>query len=150
MSGKVWNYVYSSENQLVQAELFEGTIKLKSIEYFYDVMGRRIKKAVQNLQNGSNVVRKYVYDSSEIIAELDEDNNVLARYTHSGLRTDDVLAADISSEGVNRGLATQAGSYFYLKDGLGSIQSVVTDSGSLVQRYIYSSFGLEIMAAISN
>lgn len=70
-----------------------------------------------------------------------EDGSVLARYTHSGLRTDDVLAVDISSSGVSRGLASQSGSYFYLKDGLGSIQAITTESGNLVQRYIYSSFG---------
>lgn len=141
MSGRVWNYSYSSENQMIQAELFEGTAKLKSVHYFYDVMGRRIKKSVQDLQNSTSLDRKFIYDSSEIIAELDENGSVLVRYTHSGLRTDDVLAADISSSGVFRGLASQSGSYFYLKDGLGSVQAITTDSGNLVQRNIYSSFG---------
>lgn len=141
MSGKVWNYSYSSENQMTQAELFEGTTKLKSVRYFYDVMGRRIKKIVQDLQNSTSFERKFVYDSSEIIAELDEDSNILARYTHSGLRTDDVLAAEISPSGVSSGLASQSGSYFYLKDGLGSINAITTETGNIVQRYIYSSFG---------
>ncbi|MFP5386456.1 MAG: hypothetical protein ACLGHN_10280, partial [Bacteriovoracia bacterium] len=85
--------------------------------------------------------RKYAYDSSEIIAELDEDNNVLATYTHSGLRTDDVLSADITEDGVSRGLATASGTYMYLKDGLGSVQAITDEAGNLVQRYIYSSFG---------
>lgn len=141
MSGKVWNYAYSSENQLIQAELYEGTGKLKSAQYFYDLMGRRIKKSVQDFVNSSSFSRKYIYDSSEIIAELDEDGSVLARYTHSGLRTDDVLASEITSTGVSSGLASQSGTYFYLKDGLGSIQAITTESGNLVQRYVYSSFG---------
>lgn len=54
MSGKVWNYAYSSENQMIQAELYEGTNKIKSIQYFYDVMGRRIKKSVHDVQNATS------------------------------------------------------------------------------------------------
>lgn len=104
-------------------------------------MGRRIKKHVQDLVSSTSFSRKYVYDSSEIIAELDETNSVLARYTHSGLRTDDVLTTEITSDGVSRGLASVAGSYIYLKDGLGSVQAITTDAGNLVQRYVYSSFG---------
>jgi len=34
-----------------------------------------------------------------------------------------------------------SGTYHYLKDGLGSVTGVTTDTGSLVQRYVYSSFG---------
>ena len=42
LSGKVWNYIYSSENQLVQADFYEGSVKLKSLEFSYDPQGRRI------------------------------------------------------------------------------------------------------------
>ncbi|MFP5387571.1 MAG: RHS repeat domain-containing protein, partial [Bacteriovoracia bacterium] len=141
MSGRVWNYVYNSENQMTEASLFEGTSKLKTVSFFYDAFGRRVKKAVEDFQNNKIYSRKYGYDSSEIIAELDEDNNVLATYTHSGLRTDDVLSADITEDGVSRGLATASGTYLYLKDGLGSVQAITDEAGNLVQRYIYSSFG---------
>lgn len=135
---------------MIQAELFDGTSKLKSVQYFYDALGRRIKKSVQDLAQATSHSRKYVYDSSEIIAELDEDNSVLARYTHSSLRTDDVLSAEITSDGVARGYASVSGSYLYLKDGTGSIEMITTDTGNIIQRFIYSSYGklLKIVDAI--
>ncbi|MCO4755929.1 MAG: hypothetical protein KC478_15725, partial [Bacteriovoracaceae bacterium] len=81
--------------------------------------------------------RKYAYDGQEILAEFDENDAALAVYTHSTLRTDDVLAADIRS---NK-LANQTGSYFYLKDAIGSVVDVTDANGNLIQHYAYSSFG---------
>ncbi len=141
MSGKVWNYSYSSENQLMEASFYEGRTRIRTVGFTYDALGRRVKKSVDDAQAGTSYERRYAYDSSEIIAELDESNIVLATYTHSGLRTDDVLAVEISQEGASRGLASAPGKYLYLKDGLGSVQAITTESGQLVQRYIYSSFG---------
>ena len=141
LSGKVWNYVYSSENQMIKAEFYEGVTKLKEIEFNYDPQGRRVRKYVHDIQANAEFERRYAYDGSEIIAELDENNNVLARYTHSGLRTDDVLGVEITSAGVSRGLAAASGDYIYLKDSLGSVQAITNSSGNIIQRYVYSSFG---------
>lgn len=141
LNGKVWNYSYSSENQMVLVEFFDGSTKLKSVSFTYDVQGRRIKKSVDDIQNSVNYERKYIYDGPEIIAELNEDNSVLAKYTHSGLRTDDVLSVEVTSAGVAKGYAPSVGSYNYLKDGLGSIQAIASSSGNIIQRYVYSSFG---------
>jgi hypothetical protein len=45
--------------------------------------------------------RNYAYDSYEIIAETDELDRVLGVYTHSAMRTDDVLSQLIlKSDGV--------------------------------------------------
>ncbi len=54
-----------------------------------------------------------------------------------------MLAVDIKSTK----LASTIGSYFYLKDALGSVVDVTDDSGNLIQHYAYSSFGkiLKIM-----
>ena len=141
LTGKVWTYIYSSENQLKLAELYDGTTKIKSVAFGYDFQGRRVKKSVQDVQNGTAYERRYAYDGNEIIAELDENNSVLARYTHSGLRTDDVLSVEISSAGVSRGLASSTGDFSYLKDGLGSVNAIADSGGNVVQRYVYSSFG---------
>ena len=140
-SGKVWNYIYSSENQLVQADLFEGATKKMSLEFSYDPQGRRVRKYVHDFQTNSEYERRFAYDGGEIIAELDEGNNVLARYTHSGLKTDDVLGVEITNAGVSKGLSTTSGDFIYLKDGLGSIQAITDSTGNIVQQYHYSSYG---------
>ncbi|MFY7993710.1 MAG: RHS repeat domain-containing protein [Bacteriovoracaceae bacterium] len=69
------------------------------------------------------------------------------RYTHSGMRTDDVLSMDVTSYGVSKGIAQAAGSYFFHKDGLGSVIEITNSSGNIIQHYVYSSFGkiLKIM-----
>jgi RHS repeat-associated protein len=86
--------------------------------------------------------RRYAYDGQEILFEYDGSNNLLARYTHSMLTTDDVLAVNVTPSGVNAGLAQGSGTYQYLKDGQGTITDVTTNSGGKIQHYIYSAFGI--------
>jgi len=72
-AGKVQNFVYSSENQLVSIEWFENNSSVKKVEYSYDALGRRVVKKVRNGTGNLILARKYVYDGQEVIAELDED-----------------------------------------------------------------------------
>ncbi|MBL7663506.1 MAG: hypothetical protein JNM93_00120 [Bacteriovoracaceae bacterium] len=134
-TGNFTNYTYSSENQLIKIEVFELNNLVKDIEYTYDALGRRVEKKVND-----TFIRRYAYDGQEIIAEYNGNNQILAKFTHSSLRTDDVLAVDITNDGVTEQLASQSGSYNYLKDGLGSITSIQRGS-SIVQNYSYSSYG---------
>ena len=100
-----------------------------------------MSKKVTNSSGAITLQRKYIYDGQEIIAELDENDSTLIRYTHSGQRTDDVLAMDVTSSGVSRGVASSSGTFYFLKDGLGSIIDIANSSGNIVQHYAYSSFG---------
>lgn len=128
---KVTNYTHNSQNQLIKIEEYEGINVAKETSYFYDVIGRRIQKThTDHNVNTNSFERKFQYDGDEILTELDEDNNVKSIFTHSGLRTDDVLAVDKSGT-----------SYFYLKDHLGTVSDIIDSSGSLVQHYVYSPFG---------
>jgi RHS repeat-associated protein len=137
-NSNVTNYTYNSENQLVKIEVFENSSMIKTSEYFFDALGRRIRKKITDHQDSAkSYSRKFIYDGQEILAELDEDNTTLAVFTHSTLRTDDVLAVDVKDSK----MASQTGSYFYLKDALGSIIDIVDNSGNLKQHYVYSSFG---------
>ena len=138
LNGNFKNLSYSSENQLIKIEQYKSNALIKTSQYFYDALGRRMRKNIIDHQNSNNSFeRKFIYDGQEILAELDGNNNTLGVYTHSTLRTDDVLAVDVQ----NTKLANQVGSYFYLKDGLGSVIDIVDGSGNLVQHYAYSSFG---------
>ena len=138
-TGRVQNFVYNSENQLVQIDFHDNGLTTKQIFFTYDALGRRVKKRI--LENNSEVVRKYVYDANEVIAILNDENDVLVKYTHSGLRTDDVLSMQVTTDGVNAGVAQNSGTFQFVKDGLGSIIDVVDSSGTKVQHYSYSSFG---------
>ena len=138
MTGNFKNLHYSSENQLIKIETFESNNKIKEVDYFYDALGRRSRKVVQDLQNAANNdERQYVYDGQEILAELDGSDNTLAVFTHSTLRTDDTLAVDVKDTRI----ANSTGTYYYFKDALGSIVDIANSAGSIVQHYAYSSFG---------
>ncbi len=128
---KVTNYIHNSENQLINIKEYNGTSVINETKYYYDAVGRRIRKEHFDYNNSANAfTRKYQYDNQEILFELDGSNNLLSTFTHSGLRTDDVLSVD------------KAGiSYFYLKDHLGTVNDIIDGFGNLVQHYVYSSFG---------
>ncbi|MDZ4660039.1 MAG: RHS repeat-associated core domain-containing protein [Pseudomonadota bacterium] len=146
-TGEVTKYSYSSENQLIKIEYSASLSSQahKSIDYTYDALARRIEKKVvdQNflLDTGKTFTRKYAYDGQEVLLEFDGTNSLLARYTHSTLRTDDVLSVNISSAGVAQKLAQSSGTYFFLKDSIGTTTDIIDGGGNVVQRYAYSAFG---------
>lgn len=141
-SDKVVQYIYSSENQLIQIKWYNGTTLTKEATYSFDALGRRVQKEIVDHQNLSkSFTRRFVYDGNEVLAQLDESNNALSVYTHSTLRTDDVLAVDVTSEGKNNDIAVSDGSFYHLKDGLGSITLLTSSAGNSVQRLKYNIFG---------
>jgi RHS repeat-associated protein len=95
-----------------------GTVTFK-----YDPFGRRVQKS------GPGGTVDYLYDGANILQEVDQSGNVLARYTH-GPMVDEPLAE----------LRSGTTSY-YQRDGLGSVSSLSTAAGSLTNTYSYDSFG---------
>tara|TARA_B110001454_G_scaffold173944_1_gene165312 strand:- start:2463 stop:10619 length:8157 start_codon:yes stop_codon:yes gene_type:complete len=142
---KSHHYQYSSLNQLVKVQIMSGSIgslaTIQEISYAYDVLGRRMQKTVRNFSNSSTYTRKYAYNGSNIIAEYDGNNGLLAKYSHSPLSADDILAAEITDQGVLAGLSAQPGVFHYLKDHLNSVTEIADANGSVIQKYEYSSYG---------
>ncbi|MCJ8277707.1 MAG: hypothetical protein MJK18_12760, partial [Bdellovibrionales bacterium] len=141
-------YEYSSENQLMRVRFYENILSTnakKSVDYYYDGLGRRMKKVVVDNDNLSDkrktYTRQYAYDQDEMYLEFDEESNLLARYVHSNLRTDDTLAVEVTTDGVDAQLAPSTGTFTFLKDSIGSITHIANESGEVVQKHEYSSFG---------
>ena len=142
LSGLVHNYSYTSENQLKHVTIYEGTTLIKEMHLTYDVLGRRVKKQFMDTQNPSkSFEHRYVFDGDEMLGIYDVDNNLLARYTQSGMRTDDTLGVEITTAGAAAGLAAYPGQFHFLKDSLGTITDITDNLGIVIQRYSYSSFG---------
>jgi RHS repeat-associated protein len=144
----VENYIYNSQNRMIGYENYIDGVLTKSANYYYDALGRRMRKEVEDHQNSSsNHIRDFLYDGHEVIAQTDGNSNTLAHYTHSTLGTDDMLAVEFTSDGVTAGVSKQQGEFYYVKDGLGSVVAIADVSGQLVQQYRYSSFGelLEVL-----
>ena len=124
-TGELQYYYWDTENQLTKIEWRASAmgVPTKTVLYTYDVLGRRIEKDV----NG--VVTRFLYDNEDIIAEYDGNNNLIASFTH-GPGIDEPLAMHKNGQ-----------DYFYHADGLGSVVGLSNSSGSIVQHYVYGSFG---------
>jgi len=85
--------------------------------------GRRMQKS--SLSETTN----YVYDGANSIEEVDQSGNILARYAQ-GAGIDEALAE----------LRSGTTSY-YEEDGLGSVTSLSSSTGTLANTYTYDAFG---------
>ena len=145
-NGISYAFEYSALNQLKKATVTSSPLGgsiLKEISYKYDPVGRRILREVtDNVDSSKSKTQKYYYDGSNILAELDADNNLVASYTHSPLRADDILGARFTSSAVNQGLAESAGYAYYLKDHLNSVNEITNANGDVIQKMDYSAFGV--------
>ena len=113
-------YAWDFENRLTSVTLpgSGGTVSFK-----YDPLGRRIEKS------SSATTSVFAYDADNLIEEANSSGGVVARYAQTD-NIDEPLAM-LRSSGTN----------YYEADGLGSITSLASGTGSLVQTYTYDSFG---------
>ena len=116
-SGK--SYSWDFENRLTQVvNPGVGTTTFR-----YDPFGRRIQKS------GPLGSTNHLYDGSNLLEEIDNSGNVLARYTQ-GTGIDQPLTE----------LRSGTSSY-YQQDAIGSVTSLSNSSGALANTYTYDSFG---------
>jgi RHS repeat-associated protein len=119
-SGK--SYTWDFENRLTQVVVpGTGTVTFK-----YDPFGRRVQKS------GPSGTVNYLYDGENLLEEIDQIGNLLARYTQVN-QMDEVLAELRSST-----------SSYYQGDGLGTVTALSNSTGALANTYTYSSFGKPI------
>ncbi|MFP5491655.1 MAG: RHS repeat-associated core domain-containing protein [Bacteriovoracia bacterium] len=142
LNGAVYNFKYTSENQLKSIQIFEAAELKKELHFYYDVLGRRIKKQViDHNEAQKSFTHKFAYDGQDVIAVFNENDELMARYTHSGMRMDDVLGVEVTNAGVDGGMANSSGKFYFLKDVMGTITDIIDAAGVVVQRYSYSAFG---------
>jgi RHS repeat-associated protein len=91
--------------------------------YKYDPAGRRVEK------NVGGTITRFIYDGPNILAILDENNNLLALFTHG--------------PGIDSPLIMRKGTqdYFYHADALGNVVALTDSSANIVETYEYSAFG---------
>jgi len=115
-------YKYDALGNLVSVRLPDGTY----IEYVIDGQNRRVGKKVNGV-----LVKRWLYGNQlNIVAELDNADNVVSRFVY-GTR------ANTPDYMIKAGVA-----YRIISDHLGSVRLVVnTTNGTVVQRMDYDEFG---------
>jgi len=113
-------YTFNSRNQLAHYEqLDENNQTIKTLDFTYDGLGRRVSKT----EDG--VIQKYLYDGDDIIAILDESNNIVATLVYA-----DKVDMPLS-------ITNKNGTYYYHHDYQGSIVALTDSSGTVVESFTY-------------
>lgn len=81
---------------------------------------------------------EFIYDQEDILAEVDEANQVVAGYLH-GPGIDNVIAMVRDVNGNRKFEDSEI--FYYTKDHLGSVKELTDKDGKVVQRYRYSAYG---------
>jgi RHS repeat-associated protein len=123
-SSSTTSYTWDYENRLTSVVLpgSGGTATFK-----YDPFGRRIQKTFT--QGSTTTTTNYVYDGNNSVQDVDQNGNLLARYTET-LTIDEPVAE-------SRGGTTS----YYETDGLGSVTTLSNAAGALANTYTYDSYG---------
>lgn len=96
------------------------------VSYDYDVLNRLTSRT-----DSSGTVH-YIYDGHHVIADLDENENLLRTYTY-GQGIDAIQSMTAYDAETN--------TYTYLRDHLNSVVGLVDESGSIVESYTYDAYG---------
>jgi RHS repeat-associated protein len=118
-SSKNATYTWDMENRLAQVSFTGGG----TVTYKYDPFGRRIYRS------GPSGTTIWLYDSANIVEELDSSGAVQAEYTQ-GSGIDEPLA-----------MLRGASSHYYEADGLGSVTSLTDSGGTVGETYKYDAYG---------
>lgn len=127
---KYWQYSWTAENQLQQAQLIKDSQTLRTLNFKYDAFGRRIEKQV--VDTLATTTTTFVYDGEDIVLQLVDDGATVStrQYLH-GPGIDEPLAQVVGGQ-----------SYFYHADGLGSVLALTDSAKGIVQRHTYDTFGM--------
>ena len=133
-TGEVTEFEYDHENRLVRTTVkSSGGIVTSESQYVFDVFGRRV--AVINDVDGAgpqNATREnHVYAGDNAWLDLNGSGQVIARY----------LFGDETDSNIARWLATDATAW-YLVDHIGSVRGIVDNSGNLLGKLTFDSFGI--------
>jgi RHS repeat-associated protein len=120
-------YTWDAANRLVKVSVLDPTTGLSSrtSEFTYDGLWRRVRM----LEKDGVVTtadRRFIWVGAEIKEERNAANQVQKRFY---------------SQGVQVVSGAEAGSYFYQRDHLGSVRSVLNGAGAIVASYDYDLWG---------
>ena len=115
-----WNLAWNGQYQLVSV----STNGVFAESYQYDALGRRVSTT-----NAGGTTHHVYDDSWQVVADLDEDGNVVRSY--------------VWGEGIDKLLAVKAGMRVYaaLTDVQGTVWGYADESGNVVTRWTYDAWG---------
>ncbi len=102
-----------------------------SVEYEYDVFGRRVSRSDIPPEGGLTNVEHFIYNGNQVVADLDGSGNLLRTYVW-GSGIDNLLCFTDHAT---------SNTYYAIKDHQNSVIAFVDETGSVVESYEYSAYG---------
>lgn len=151
-------YVWSLFDQLTEVIHTDADGQIERLCFEYDALGRRVQKS--HTQDGETTTHRYLYQGHNLVAILDEKQNLLATILHDqGI--DQPLAIITQghdpkplteaqqagwknlSEDDQKSLEQQRTErrYYYHRNHQGSITALSDEQGNIVERFEYDAFG---------
>ena len=127
--GTVTTHVYNGPSRLVEVQ----SPTAGDVTFVYDPDGRRVEK------ESTSENTRFVWDGERLLQENDTANEPQVQYTQSASGGGESGFGNLVSE-YQSGTGT---SYQHAFDGLGSTGALLDSSGSAVDRWQYSAFGLQ-------
>jgi RHS repeat-associated protein len=134
-------YRYDAQNRLLAVEPVAAATGAVRAEFAYDARNRAVARTYYTLGKAGAWVlnpddsRALTYDIAwNLLAERTPDGVQVAEYIH-GQRTDEVLRAELKP------YKSSLTAFYPLADGLGSVVALANDSGKVMERFRYSTFG---------
>ena len=150
----LWSFKWDAENRLTEMESVAAvpSPQRRKLKFGYDWQGRRVSKIVSNwnvsnLQFELSSARKWLWDGTRPLAELEATNSLCHWFTWGADES-----GTLDGAGGVGGLvavskyAADAGTWFTPSDGRGNVAGLVNNSGAVDGLMEYSPFG-EVLRA---
>ncbi|NEZ56031.1 RHS repeat protein [Adonisia turfae] len=130
--GTVTTYEWDHRQRLVAVSEGDGATVTQRVTYTYDAFDRRLSQSVDSDGDGpaAATTEHFIYDGDHIALVFDETGNQTHRYLH-GPNVDQILAEETADGAV----------HWALTDHQGSVRDVIDNSGNILNRIVYDSFG---------
>jgi len=133
----LWRYVYDWSNRLIEVHRRDSQVGYWQLHasYYYDAVNRRVEKSVGSI---NPVSTWYLCLGSQVVEERAGISLLISDVLRSfvyGQSADDVIAMVDETSGASGAF------YYYLLDRIGSVVGLLSDSGSVLEKYDYSEFG---------
>jgi RHS repeat-associated protein len=129
IDGRELNLSWDERYQLESVKL-EGTSE-KEVNYQYNVLGQRVARS--EVSAGITNTEYYVHDGVNVVADLDEDKELLRSYSYAP-GYDNIIS--MTSYGDN-----ETNTYFYIRNHNNSVVALIDDNGSTAESYDYDAYG---------
>jgi RHS repeat-associated protein len=127
IDGKELNLGWNSKYQLSTVDVAGGT----NVSYDYNVLGQRVARI--EIMAGVTNTEYYIHDGVNIVADLDEDKELLRSYTYAP-GYDNIISMTTHGD-------SETNTYFYIRNHNNSVMALIDETGNTVESYTYTAYG---------